>query len=108
MERVRRIRSKSASNNNNLDIAESIIRSTKNRFRHYFTMIMNIILIISFDKVEDKQYFLPIRCFPTFMLLQEALCSYRRSNFNATLNYVKNGLNELEKTKNKVSSSYIT
>ena len=99
MERVRRIRSKSASHNNNLEIAESIIRSTKNRFRHYFYNDNEYNFDYFLDKVEDKQYFLPIRCFPTFMLLQEALCSYRRSNFNATLTYVDNGLEELKKTK---------
>ncbi len=104
IERARRIRSKSGWNNNNLEIAERIIKSTKNRFNHYFYKDEDYNYEY-FDKFDynsgDKKYFLPIRCLPTFIILQEALCSYRRSDFEATLSFVDEGLSELKKTKSK-------
>lgn len=99
IERARRIRSKSGWNNNNLDIAERIILSAKHRFRHSFYEDGKYNYVHFDDKTEDKQYFIPIRCLPTFIILQEALCSYRRCDFNVTLGLVEEGLNELEKTK---------
>lgn len=104
IERARRIRSKSGWDNSNLMIAERIIKSTKSRFRHYFRKDgdYKYEYFENFDYNNgDKSYFLPIRCLPTFIILQEALCSYRRCNFDETLLFVKEGLAELENTKSK-------
>ena len=104
IERARRIRSQSGWNNSNLEIAERIIKSTKNRFRHFFHKDGDY-KYEYFDNFDynkgDKKYFLPIRCLPTFIILQESLCSYRRCHFDATLSFVKEGLEELENTKSK-------
>ena len=104
IERARRIRSKSGWDNSNLVIAERIIKSTKSRFRHYFRKDGDY-KYEYFDNFDynngDKSYFLPIRCLPTFIILQEALCSYRRCNFDETLSFVDEGLAELKNTKSK-------
>ena len=91
IERVRRIRSGAHLNNDNLEIAESILKAAISRFKK------NVPNVIGEVDIKDGRYFIPIQVLPTFMKLQEGLCAYRKSNHELTLRYVTSGLEELKK-----------